>query len=104
PGGPGLNVVAVVPQPDRPKGRDLKLQPSPVKQVALEAGLTVLQPERARQESFVQQLKELQPDLIVVTAYGQILPKAILDLPKFGCLNVHMSLLPKYRGAAPIQW
>jgi len=101
---PDWNVVAVVTQPDRPKGRDLKLQPSPVKRIALAGGVAVLQPERARQESFVQQLKALQPDLIVVTAYGQILPKATLDLPKFGCLNVHMSLLPKYRGAAPIQW
>ena len=101
---PSLHVVAVVTQPDRPKGRDLKLQPSAVKKVALAAGLPVLQPERARQEHFIQQLKETQPDLIVVTAYGQILPKAILELPRFGCLNVHVSLLPKYRGAAPIQW
>jgi methionyl-tRNA formyltransferase len=101
---PDFSVVAVVTQPDRPKGRDLKLQPSAVKQLALRAQLSVLQPERARHESFIQQLRELQPDLIVVTAYGQILPPAILELPRHGCLNVHTSLLPKYRGAAPIQW
>jgi methionyl-tRNA formyltransferase len=97
-------VVAVVTQPDRPKGRDLKLQPSPVKEVALKHELPVLQPERARTPEFVQTLAEFKPDVIVVAAYGQILPKSILDLPRFGCLNVHTSLLPKYRGAAPIQW
>lgn len=97
-------VAAVVTQPDRPKGRDLKLAPSPVKALALERGLTVLQPERARNPEFVDSLRQLQPDLIVVAAYGQILPPAILDLPRFGCVNVHTSLLPKYRGAAPIQW
>ncbi len=101
---PEFCVLAVVTQPDRPKGRDLKLQPSAVKQLALRAQLPVLQPERARHESFIQQLRELQPDLIVVAAYGQILPPAILELPRHGCLNVHTSLLPKYRGAAPIQW
>ncbi|EEF60174.1 methionyl-tRNA formyltransferase [Pedosphaera parvula] len=99
-----FSVVAVVTQPDRPKGRDLKLQPSPVKQVALKHALPVLQPERARNPEFVQSLAEFKPDLIVVAAYGQILPKSILELPRFGCLNVHTSLLPKYRGAAPIQW
>ncbi len=98
------HLVAVATQPDRPKGRDLKLQPSPVKQAALARGLPVLQPERARTEEFIQSLQALQPDLIAVAAYGQILPKAILDLPRFGCLNVHTSLLPEYRGAAPIQW
>ncbi len=103
-GQPDFAVAAVVTQPDRPKGRDLKLQPSPVKEVALRAQLPVLQPERARNEGFIQELRELRPDLIVVAAYGQILPKAILDLPRYGCLNVHTSLLPKYRGAAPIQW
>ncbi|MSR42453.1 MAG: methionyl-tRNA formyltransferase [Pedosphaera sp.] len=97
-------VVAVVTQPDRPKGRDLKPQPSFVKQAALELGLPVLQPERARNESFIAELRALRSDLIVVVAYGQILPPAILDLPHHGCLNVHTSLLPKYRGAAPIQW
>ena len=101
---PALRVLAVVTQPDRPKGRELKLQPSPVKQVALAAGVTVLQPQRARDENFIQELRQLGPNLIVVAAYGQILPQAILELPRFGCLNVHASLLPKYRGAAPIQW
>jgi len=99
-----FSVVAVVTQPDKPRGRDLQLQPTPVKAAALELGLPVIQPERARHEPFVQQLRELQPQLIVVAAYGQILPPAILDLPQHGCLNVHTSILPKYRGAAPIQW
>jgi methionyl-tRNA formyltransferase len=99
-----LDVVAVVSQPDKPKGRDLKLQPTPVKAVAQAANLAVLQPARARNEVFIQQLRELRPDLIVVAAYGQILPQSLLDVPRFGCLNVHTSLLPKYRGAAPIQW
>jgi methionyl-tRNA formyltransferase len=99
-----FKVVAVVSQPDRPKGRDLKLQPSPVKQLALKSSLPVLQPERARAPEFFEQLRTFQPDLIAVAAYGQILPQNILDLPSFGCLNVHTSLLPKYRGAAPIQW
>jgi methionyl-tRNA formyltransferase len=101
---PAFQVVAVVTQPDRPKGRDLKLQPSPVKEVALRAGLPVLQPEKARDENFISELAALQPELIAVAAFGQILPKKILDLPRHGCLNVHTSLLPKYRGAAPIQW
>jgi methionyl-tRNA formyltransferase len=99
-----FNVLAVVTQPDKPKGRDLKLQPSPVKTIALERNLPVLQPARARNEAFVLQLRDFQPELIVVAAYGQILPQSILDLPRFGCLNVHASILPKYRGAAPIQW
>ena len=97
-------VLAVVTQPDRPKGRALKLQFSPVKDVAVKLNLPVLQPDRARNDPFIQQLQHFQPDLIVVAAYGQILPQAILDLPRFGCVNVHASLLPKYRGAAPIQW
>jgi len=101
---PGVSVVAVVTQPDRPKGRDLKVQPCAVKQLAASKGLPVLQPERARQPEFVAGLASLRPDLIVVMAYGQILPPAILDLPPLGCVNVHTSLLPKYRGAAPIQW
>lgn len=101
---PQFRVVAAVTQPDRPKGRDLKLTPSPVKEIALRTGLPVLQPEKARDETFVAELKSFQPDLIAVAAFGQILPKAILDLPPHGCLNVHTSLLPKYRGAAPIQW
>jgi methionyl-tRNA formyltransferase len=101
---PGFLLVGVVTQPDRPKGRDLKLQASPVKELALGMGLPVLQPERARDEAFLQDVRGLQPDLIAVTAYGQILPRALLDTPRYGCLNVHTSLLPKYRGAAPIQW
>lgn len=101
---PAFRVAAVVTQPDRPKGRDLKLQPSPVKREATARQLTVLQPERARHPQFISELIKLAPELIVVAAYGQILPTAILELPRFGCVNVHASLLPKYRGAAPIQW
>jgi methionyl-tRNA formyltransferase len=101
---PEFQLAAVVTQPDRPKGRELKLQPSPVKELALQANLPVLQPERARDETFLVALRDLRPDLVVVAAYGQILPRSILDLPRFGCLNVHTSLLPRYRGAAPIQW
>src|ERR1700690_3047428 len=99
-----FSIVAVVTQPDRPKGRELKPQPSPVKLLAEQLRLPVLQPARARDEKFINELRGLAPDLIVVAAYGQILPPAILDLPRHGCLNVHTSLLPKYRGAAPIQW
>jgi len=99
-----FSVAAVVTQPDRPKGRELKLQPSPVKVLAQKLNLPVLQPARARDEKFAAELCALQPDLVVVAAYGQILPRSILDLPRHGCLNVHTSLLPKYRGAAPIQW
>jgi len=98
-----FHVIATVTQPDKPRGRELKLQPSPVKILAEKLGLPVLQPLKARDETFVSELRELKPDLIVVVAYGQILPQTILELPKFGCLNVHTSLLPKYRGAAPIQ-
>ena len=101
---PGVSVVAVVAQPDRPKGRDLRVQPCAVKQFATARGLPVLQPERARQPGFLAELTVLRPGLIVVMAYGQILPRAILDLPPLGCVNLHTSLLPKYRGAAPIQW
>jgi methionyl-tRNA formyltransferase len=99
-----VQLIAVVSQPDKPKGRDLKLQPTPVKAVALSAGIPVLQPARARDAAFIEQLRQVQADLIVVAAYGQILPPAILELPRFGCLNVHTSLLPRHRGAAPIQW
>jgi methionyl-tRNA formyltransferase len=102
--GHAFSVTAVVTQPDKPKGRDLKLQASPVKILAEQLGLSVLQPLRARDEDFISHLRELAPDLIVVAAYGQILPPAILEAPRYGCLNVHTSLLPKYRGAAPIQW
>ena len=98
------SVLAVVTQPDKPKGRDLKLTPSPLKVLAEKLNLPILQPLKARDEKFISELRELKPDLIVVVAYGQILPQTILDLPPFGCLNVHTSLLPKYRGAAPIQW
>jgi methionyl-tRNA formyltransferase len=100
---PDFVVIGVVTQPDRPKGRDLKLAPSHVKMLAGDLQLPVLQPEKARHPDFVMQLQELTPDLIVVAAYGQILPQSILDLPRLGCLNVHTSLLPKYRGASPIQ-
>lgn len=100
----GFRIISVVTQPDRPKGRELRLQPSPVKEIALKAGIPVLQPEKARDENFITGLRTLQPDLIAVAAYGQILPQRLLDMPRFGCLNVHTSLLPKYRGAAPIQW
>jgi methionyl-tRNA formyltransferase len=98
-----FQITAVVTQPDKPKGRDLKLQFSPVKVLAQKLNLPILQPAKARDEKFISELRELKPDLIVVVAYGQILPQTILDSPKFGCVNVHTSLLPKYRGASPIQ-
>jgi len=100
---PVFQIVAVVTQPDRPKGRELRLQPSPVKLLAVEHNIPVLQPEKARDPNFISQLATMQPELIAVAAYGQILPKQILELPRLGCVNVHTSLLPKYRGAAPIQ-
>ena len=81
-----------------------KMQYTPVKEKALELGLDVYQPQRVKETEFIEKLKEMNPDAIVVIAFGQILPKAILDMPKYGCINVHASLLPKYRGAAPIQW
>lgn len=99
-----FSVVAVVTQPDKPKGRELKLAPSPVKTLAEKLNLPVLQPLKARDENFINHLRDLKPDLVVVVAYGQILPQKLLDVPPYGCLNVHTSLLPKYRGAAPIQW
>jgi len=98
-----FQIAAVVTQPDKPKGRELKLQFSPVKILAEKLKLPLLQPAKARDEKFISELRGLQPDLIVVVAYGQILPQSILDLPEFGCVNVHASLLPKYRGASPIQ-
>lgn len=101
---PGVSVLAVVTQPDRPRGRQLQLHPSPVKQLALSRSFPVFQPERVRSPEFLEELRALAPDLIAVAAFGQILPQAILALPRFGCLNVHTSILPKYRGAAPIQW
>ena len=97
-------IVAVYTQPDRPSGRGNKLTPSAVKQVALQANLPVYQPLKARASEVVDELAALHPDVIIVVAYGQILPQAILDIPKYGCLNVHGSILPKYRGAAPIHW
>lgn len=100
----GYEVAAVVTQPDKPKGRDKKLSPPPVKECALKHNLTVLQPQRARDEVFVQELKRYNPDAIVVVAFGQILPESILHMTKYGCINVHASLLPQYRGASPIQW
>ena len=98
------NVTAVVTQPDKPKGRGKKMMFSAVKEKALEYGLTVYQPEKVKDSDFVQVLKELAPDIMVVVAFGQILSEEILNIPKYGCINVHGSLLPKYRGAAPIQW
>jgi methionyl-tRNA formyltransferase len=98
-----LQIAAAVTQPDKPKGRELKPQPSPVKTLAQKLNLPVLQPAKASDEKFISELRGLKPDLVVVVAYGQILPQTILDLPKSGCLNVHTSLLPKYRGASPIQ-
>ncbi len=98
-----IHVVAVITQPDRPKGRSLQSIPSPVKQLALEKGIPLLQPEKASQELFLQELAAFHADLFVVVAFGQILPQKLLDIPPLGCINVHASLLPKYRGAAPIQ-
>jgi len=97
-------VVAVVTQPDREKGRGRKVIPSPVKELALQHGLTLLQPEKVKEEGFQEKIKSLQPELFVVLAYGQILPRFLLQIPKYGAVNVHASLLPKYRGAAPIAW
>jgi methionyl-tRNA formyltransferase len=97
-------VIAVVTQPDREKGRGRKVIPSPVKELCLQHGLTLLQPDKVREEAFQEKMKSLQPELFVVAAYGQILPKSLLKIPKHGAVNVHASLLPKYRGAAPIPW
>ena len=100
----GFDVVGVYTQPDRPKGRGMKMVYSPVKEVALEHEIPVFQPESFRQEEAVEQLRDLQPDVCAVVAYGQILPQKVLDIPTYGCINIHASLLPKYRGAAPYQW
>lgn len=97
-------VIAVVTQPDKPKGRGKEIQMSPVKEAALQHQIPVYQPVRAREGSFVKEMQALQPDVMVVIAFGQILSKEFLEIPKFGCMNVHASLLPRYRGAAPIQW
>ena len=101
----GHEIVAVVTNPDRPSGRGMKLTASPVKQYALEKELKIYQPQKVRgNEEFINEMSSLNPDVIFVVAYGKILPKEILDIPEKGCINVHGSLLPKYRGAAPIQW
>ncbi|WP_407724549.1 methionyl-tRNA formyltransferase [Ruminococcus sp. JL13D9] len=100
---PDYTVAAVFTQPDKPKGRKMVMTPPDVKVCAEKLGIPVFQPSSMRSEEAYNSLKELNPDVIVVAAYGQILPKAVLDLPKFGCVNIHGSLLPKYRGAAPIQ-
>ena len=99
------NILAVVTNPDKPQGRGMKMVASPVKQYALENGLEIYQPEKVRNNTeFIEKMKALKPDVICVVAYGKILPQELLDIPKLGCINVHGSLLPKYRGAAPIQW
>ena len=100
----GHEIVGVVSQPDKPKGRGKNLQPTPVKEAAMELGLPVYQPKKVKDPEFLEVLKELNPEVIVVVAFGQLIPKAILELAPYGCINVHASLLPKYRGAAPIQW
>ena len=98
------DVVAVLTQPDKPKGRGQELSPPPVKQLALEKGVPVFQPAKLKGQNFGEVIKGFAPDVAVVTAYGRILPKDVLDAPRLGCLNVHASLLPRWRGAAPIQW
>ena len=100
----GFEVVGVYTQPDRPKGRGMKMVMSPVKEVALEANIPVFQPENFREEETVQQLRDLKPDICAVVAYGRILPQKVLDIPTYGCINIHASVLPKYRGSAPYQW
>ncbi len=97
-------VQAVFCQPDKPRGRGKAMQMPPVKETAAEAGIPVYQPQRLRDPQWLETLRDLQPDAIVVAAYGQLLPREVLELPPYGCINVHASLLPKYRGAAPIQW
>jgi len=101
----GYNVIGVVTNPDKPKGRGMKMIPSPVKEFAIEKNIPIYQPLKVRNNvEFIEEMKDLNPDVICVVAYGKILPKEILDIPSLGCINVHGSLLPKYRGAAPIQW
>jgi methionyl-tRNA formyltransferase len=100
----GEQLVAVITQPDRPKGRGQKLMAPPVKELAERSGIPVYQPPKVRDPAFVEIIRELKPDIIVVVAFGQILPKALLDIPPHGCINVHASLLPRYRGAAPLNW
>lgn len=98
------DVAAVYTQPDKQRGRGKKVTFSPVKEKAVELGIPVFQPDSMRSDEVISELRSLSPDVIIVIAYGKILPKAVLDIPKYGCLNVHGSLLPKYRGAAPIQY
>ena len=100
----GFEVVGVYTQPDRPKGRGMKMLPSPVKEVALAAGIPVFQPDSFREEETVEALRALKPDVCAVVAYGRILPQKVLDVPKLGCVNIHASVLPRYRGSAPYQW
>lgn len=100
----GHEIIGVVTQPDKPKGRGKTLMPTPVKGVALKHQIPVYQPKKVREKEFTEALRNLSPDVIVVAAFGQIITKEILEIPRFGCINVHASLLPAYRGAAPIQW
>ena len=100
----GHEILAAVTQPDKPRGRGKNMQMTPVKEEALKKGISVYQPVKVRDPEFVRVIKELAPDVIVVVAFGQIIPQSILDVPPYGCINIHASLLPKYRGAAPIQW
>jgi len=100
----GVHVVGVYTQPDRPKNRGMKLTCSPVKELALQHDLPVYQPENFREDETVEQLRQLKPDVVAVVAYGRILPQRVLDIPTKGCINIHASLLPKYRGSAPYQW
>ncbi|MBQ7346092.1 MAG: methionyl-tRNA formyltransferase [Oscillospiraceae bacterium] len=102
--GDGFDVVGVYCQPDRPKGRGMKLVAPPVKEVAIANSIPVFQPENFKDEAAVEQLRQLQPDICAVVAYGQILPQSVLDVPKRGCINIHASVLPEYRGSAPYQW
>lgn len=100
----GAEIAAVYTKPDTPKNRGMKLTASPVKEYAVSVGLPVYQPETFREESVVQELRALAPELIVVVAYGKILPQSVLDIPKYGCINMHASILPELRGAGPVQW
>lgn len=99
----GHEIAAVITQPDKAKGRSRALIPTPVKEQALKHGIAVYQPEKIRDAQMVDKIKDIAPDVIVVAAYGQILPESILNIPRYGCINIHASLLPKYRGAAPIE-
>ena len=100
----GYDICCAVTQQDKPQGRKMVLTPPPVKEFALSKNIPVLQPATLKNGAFLEALEEFKPELIVVVAYGKILPKYVLDFPKYGCINVHGSLLPKYRGSAPVQW